>query len=229
MNFLKYNNNNIIYTIDKTFTKNIDISIQNGQIAVNAPWFVSKRKIEKTILEKKFWILQKLKEYEEQNVNYEEKTIKVFGEYYNLKISYKLIKSPELYLEGKTILIELPSKLKNTNNAKIIDLIIEKFYLKMAENEIEKVMEKMRIKFGFAPEDYQIKKMDRILGKYEEKSRNIIINPEIIKFDKEVLEYVVLHEFCHLKYKTHCKSFYKLIEKDMKNYKSIENRINGIY
>ena len=229
MNFLKYNNDNIIYTIDKTFTKNIDISIQNGQIAVNAPWFVSKRKIEKIILEKKFWILQKLKEYEEQNVNYKKKTIRVFGEYYNLKTSYKLIKSPELYLEGKTIIIDLPLKLKNVDNTKIINLVIEKFYLKMAESEIEKIMEKMRIKFGFAPEDYQIKKMNKILGKYNEETKNIIINPEIIKFNKEILEYVVLHEFCHIKYKTHCKSFYKLIEKDMKNYKSIENRINGMY
>ena len=229
MIFSKYNN--ITYTIDKGFTKSVDISIQDGQVAINAPWFVSKRKIKKIISEKKLLILQKLKEYEELDLdtNYKEKTLKVFSEYYDLKISYKLIKLPELYLENKNIIINLPIKFKKIDNTKIINLIIEKFYTKLAENEVEKIMEKMRINLGIAPEDYVIRKMGKSLGKYEETSRNIIINPEIVKFDKEILEYVVLHEFCHLKYKTHCKSFYKLIEKNMPNYKAIEMRIVGMF
>ena len=67
MGFLKKNNDFITYTIDKSFTKNLAISIQNGQVAVSAPWYVSKRKIEEIISDKKSWIIQKLKEYEQLN------------------------------------------------------------------------------------------------------------------------------------------------------------------
>lgn len=229
MGFFRKNNDYITYTVDKGLNKNLAISVQNGQVAVSAPWYVSQRKIEEIISDKKSWIIQKLKEYEQLNnkkENAEErKIVKVFGENYNLKIVYKLIKTPELYLEDKSIKIELPSKYKNSNNAKILDLILEKFYKKLAEKEIEETMEKTRKKLGIAPDDYIIKKMDKTLGRFDEKNRTIIINPEIVKFDRDVLDYVVLHEYCHLKYKSHCKSFYKILSSNMKNYKSIEHKI----
>ena len=104
-------------------------------------------------------------------------------------------------------------------------MIIEKFYKKIAEKEIEETMEKTRKELGVAPDDYVIKRLDKTLGMYDEQNKVIFINPEIVKFDKVILEYVVLHEFCHLKYKTHCKSFYNLLSKQMKNYKNIEQKI----
>lgn len=230
MSFFKKDNSFISYTVDKSFSKNLAISVQNGQVAVSAPWYVSKRKIEEVILDKKAWIMQKIKEYETINnskkLNSEKRTIKVFGEDYSLKILYKLIKSPELYLENKTIKIELPSKYKNLENSKIINLIIEKFYKKLAEKEVEEMMEKTRKELGLAPDDYKLQKMSKTLGKYDDNTKTITINPDIVKFDKDVLEYVVLHEFCHLKFKTHCKSFYKVLGKNMKNYKSVEEKLN---
>ena len=35
-----------------------------------------------------------------------------------------------------------------------------------------------------------------------------------------------MHEYCHLKYKTHSKKFLEMIEKNQKNYKKIENLIS---
>ena len=57
--------------------------------------------------------------------------------------------------------------------------------------------------------------------------KTIVINPEIVKYDKKVLKYVVLHEFCHLKYKTHCKSFNDIMEENFENYIRIENELSG--
>lgn len=233
MKFFKKDTNVIAYTIDKSFSGNVAISVQDGQVAVSAPWYVSRKTIEQIISEKKNWIIEKLKEYEEINkikkANMEKRTIKVFGEDYSLKISYKLIQAPEVNLENKVLRIELPVKYKNIDNNKILNFIIEKFYNKLAENEIESTMEKIRLILGISPEDYRVEKMDGVLGKYNEIDRSITINPDIVKFDRQILEYVVLHEFCHLNFKTHCKSFYNLIEKNMKNYKDIEKIIKGMF
>lgn len=233
MKFFKKDTNVIAYTIDKSFSGNVAISVQDGQVAVSAPWYVSRKTIEQIISEKKNWIIEKLKEYEEINkikkANMEKRTIKVFGEDYSLKISYKLIQAPEVNLENKVLRIELPVKYKNIDNNKVLNFIIEKFYNKLAENEIESTMEKIRLILGISPEDYRVEKMDGVLGKYNEIDRSITINPDIVKFDRQILEYVVLHEFCHLNFKTHCKSFYNLIEKNMKNYKDIEKIIKGMF
>jgi len=231
MGFFKRESQVISYTIDKGFTSNLAISVQNGQVAVSAPWYFSKKQIDNIILDKKTWILQKIKEYNETNqikkANLEEKTVKVFGEDYFLNITYKLINNPELNFSDKVIKIVLPVKYRNIDNTRIINLVLNKFYDKLAEKEIEKTMEKTRINLGIAPDDYKIQKISFGLGKFVEESKNIIINPEIVKYNRDILEYVILHEFCHLKYKTHAKSFYKIIEKYIPNYKEIEEQINN--
>ena len=72
-------------------------------------------------------------------------------------------------------------------------------------------MEKTRIKLGFAPEEYLIKRIDNKLADCVDMNK-IIINPEIMKYDQKTIEYIIMHEFCHLKYKTHSKGFEKIMK-----------------
>lgn len=230
MGFFNKTNQVISYTVDKNFSGDLAISVTNGQVAISAPWYISQRKINKVIVDKKQWILQKLAEYEERNKNKSVlENVKVFGENYSIKIFYKIISKPELNINNKNIIINLPLKYKNVDNTKIVDFIIEKFYCRVAEKEIEQVMEKYRVNLKMAPNDYRIEKIDKSLAKFLEEKKIILINPEIVKYNKDILEYVILHEFCHLKYKTHGKNFYKIIEKYIPNYKELEEKIKGLY
>lgn len=233
MGLFNKTNQVISYTVDKNFSGNLAISVVNGQVAISAPWYVSSRKINQVVLDKKNWILQKLAEYEEKNNAkkslLEKGSVKVFGEEYSLKISYKLLGSPELNLENRTIFINLPVKYRNVDNTRIIRVILDKFYARLAEKEIEQIMEKYRVELKMAPNDYKIQKMEGCLGRFLEDQKVIIINPDVVKYNRDILEYVVLHEFCHLKYKTHGKNFYKMIEKYISNYKNVEAKIKGLY
>ena len=152
--------------------------------------------------------------------------VPVLGTDYKVKIIYKNIKVAELDVEDKIIKISLPNKYKKANNEKILDMAIDKMYEQIAKVEVERAMEKTRILLGFAPEDYEIKKMSEELGRCEE--NKITINPEIVKYDREVIDYIVLHEYCHLKYKSHCKSFIKMLEKYEPNYKKYERIVANI-
>jgi len=152
--------------------------------------------------------------------------VPVLGTDYKVKIIYKNIKIAELYVEDKIIKISLPNKYKKANNERILDIAIDKMYEQIAKVEVERAMEKTRILLGFAPEDYEIRKMNEELGRCEE--NKITINPEIVKYDREVIDYIVLHEYCHLKYKSHCKSFIKMLEKYEPNYKKYERIVANI-
>lgn len=156
-----------------------------------------------------------------ENTAIERHPVPVLGIDYKVKIVYKNIKIAELDVENTTIKISLPNKYKKTSNKQILDLAIEKMYEQIAKVEIERAMEKTRLMVGFAPENYKIEKMPRVFGKCE--NRNITINPEIVKYDRKLIDYVVLHQYCHLKYKTHSKSFLKLLEKYEPDYGTYEN------
>ena len=152
--------------------------------------------------------------------------VPVLGTDYKVKIIHKNIKVAELDVEDKIIKISLPNKYKKANNERILDIAIDKMYEQIAKIEVERAMEKTRILLGFAPEDYEIRKMSEELGRCEE--NKITINPEIVKYDREIIDYIVLHEYCHLKYKSHCKSFIKMLEKYEPNYKKYERIVANI-
>lgn len=151
--------------------------------------------------------------------------VPVLGVDYKVKIVYKNIKITELDVENKTIKISLPNKYKKTPNEKILDLAIEKMYEQIAKVEIERAMEKTRIMLGFAPDEYEINKISK-LGICKDKK--IIINPEIVKYSRKVIDYIILHQYCHLKYKTHSKGFIKMLEKYQPDYRKCEEILLNI-
>lgn len=154
------------------------------------------------------------------------KSVKIFGKTISLNIIYSKIKNPELDLVGNIINVYLPNKYKKMGNVAILKLAIDKMYEEIARVEIENVMEETRIMMnGLAPENYIIRRIPNKLAKTLE-MKTIIINPEIVKYDKRVLKYVVLHEFCHLKYKTHSKGFFEMMETYMENYDEYDSILN---
>ena len=215
-------NNVITYTVNKAVNRNMYITVQNGEVVVNAPWYFTSNKIQQIVQDKKNWILSKMQEYDENLSNMQ--SVKIFGKNYDIHIKYENMKTPELNLEENyKIEIILPNKYKKVGNEQILKLSIEKMYEQIANNEIESIMEKTRKLLGIAPEDYRIAEMDKILGKCTD--GKITINPELMQYKREVIEYVVAHEFCHLKYKTHGKRFYQIIEKHFPEYKKYEREV----
>ena len=216
-------NSVITYTVNKAVNRDMYITVQNGEVVVNAPWYFTSNKIQQIVQEKKNWILSQMQEYEENLSNMQ--SVKIFGKNYDVQVDYEKIKTPELNLkENYKIQIVLPIKYKKIGNEQVLKMSIEKMYEQIVENEIEDVMEKTRKMLGFAPEDYEVKLMNGKIAKCE--NGKITINPEIVKYKKEIIEYIVAHEFCHLKYKGHGKRFYQMIEKIFPNYKKYEKEIS---
>ncbi len=228
MNLLKNRSQIITYTVDKNISNNLCISVQNGEVVVQAPWYFSRNQIQEIVEEKRRWILEKIKEYEAKKEEYiNTGIVKILGENYSINIRYKNIKTLTVNVEEETIKIELPNKYKKVQKEELLNLLIEKIYNVVAEREIERAMEKTRKLLGYAPEDYEIVRMKNTLGKCSE-DKKITINPDIVKYKQEIIDYVVLHEFAHLKYKTHSKRFYEIIKEYVPNYEVYVKEISGL-
>ena len=103
-------NNVITYTVNKATNRDMYITIQNGEVIVNAPWYFTQNKIQAVVEEKKNWILSKINEYQQQSSNMQ--SVKIFGKNYDLKVVYSNIDTPELNIEENyEIKIILPNKM----------------------------------------------------------------------------------------------------------------------
>ena len=230
MNFFSNKNNVITYTVNKELTSNLYISVQNGEVVINAPWYMASSQIQRVVEEKKQWIVNKIKEYEkaceEKENSIKVETIKVLGKNYDVKIQYKIVKAPSLSFENDSIQVILPMQFKKLENTEVVSMLINKMYEKIAEKEIERAMEKTRLLLDLAPEDYKIKNIEGVLANCKEGI--ITINPNIVMYSREIIDYIVLHEFCHLKYKNHTKSFYQMLNTYMPNYEEKAKELNKI-
>ena len=59
------------------------------------------------------------------------------------------------------------------------------------------------------------------------KTGNLSFNYNLMKFPKEVIDYVIIHELCHLKEMNHSKKFWKLVEEFCPNYKFLRNELKN--
>ena len=47
-------------------------------------------------------------------------------------------------------------------------------------------------------------------------------------YSKEEIEFIIFHQFCHLKYKTHCNKFQEMVKKHIPKYKQYEEILKEI-
>lgn len=152
----------------------------------------------------------------------------IFGKSYSVNVYYLRVQKPELNLLNDNINISLPISYRKRENQDLLNAILFKMYKKITESELESIFEKARHDFGFAPEDYEVRKMEKTLATCNYDLQTIFVNPYISMYSKEVIEYIVYHEFCHLKYKTHSKKFYDLFAEYKPNYEKIAKNMPNL-
>ena len=97
------------------------------------------------------------------------------------------------------------------------DVIGIKYHLK---KDITDIIKKYHATLG-RPNQLKLKKMTSRWGSLST-DKNMNINWLLAFAPKDVLEYVVVHELCHLTYMNHSKAFWQLVEANFPNFKHTE-------
>ena len=219
---------NLEYELVRSKIKNMYILIRNGKVIVKAPNNISENRIKDFINSKEDWINKKLKEFE--NKSFKEKSyvsgevFKVLGNDYILNIEYGNFEKASVNMDNGYINIFVS---ENYETEKIKELI-EKMYYKVALMIVDKSVKMWKNILKIAPDVVVIKKLKTAWGKCNSK-RKITINPDLMKYDQRVIDYVVLHEFCHLRYMNHSKDFWNMVSKYMPDYKLLRNELKNAY
>ena len=148
-------------------------------------------------------------------------SVSLLGKNLKLNVDYSKVNNVEVDLLENDINIVLPIKYKNSDNINIINLCIQKLYTDVANYELEFAMEFARHTFGFAPEEFKIKRLEDSYYKYSAKT--LIINPDIVQFSEEVIYTTVIKAFCNIKHRCGSKQYLIALERGLNEYAKYKN------
>lgn len=215
MHQIQYGTKQITFSVESRKRKSIAVEVHpDTSVQIKAPLDCSIGDIKKVVSKRSKWIITQQKFFE-QFLPETPKRQYVIGEthhYLGRKYMLKIIKTDEnkVKIKGSYLVIHTP----DDNPEKVKHLLTE-WYYKRASKVFEKVYNEAFQKFNqynLQKPDMQIKRMKKRWGSYTA-SGNMIINPELIKAPSVCIEYVMIHELCHLIERNHSKKFYNLLHK----------------
>lgn len=204
--------------------KNTYIHIKNSNVIVTTSRSTSNEFLEKLLYEKRTWIEKKLElqRNSKRNINYQNgDIIYVLGKPYTLNIIYGDTKRNFISLDGKNLNCNLN---KSINDIDVVKKLIEKYYRYIALQEVPPAMEDLQERTGLHPLECNIKNLKATWGICSSKKK-ISINLNLMAYSRHAIEYVCLHELCHLKYMNHSKDFWNMVEYYMPDYKEAKKEL----
>jgi len=207
------------YTLIKTNrrTMGISISIEDG-VKISVPKRATNQQIQQLILMKSKWILGKLKDLEGKHfIRQQFKEGEIFyylGKVYVLSVIEVMNKDRE-HVEVEDNRLRLHLRADNQENIKKVLL---RWYREEANIILKERLEILSEETGLYPQSVMVKEQKSRFGSCSSK-RNINLNWKLVMAPLEVIDYVIVHELCHLKEMNHSKNFWSLVESFMNDYK----------
>lgn len=182
-------------------------------VQVFAPKNASIDKIEEAIRKKSRWIarmLEKVEAYQplpvpKQYVSGE--TLVYLGRQYRLKVEEKGTRGAKLM--GRFLWVCLEDKTARASVKKAVDA----WYRERARETLSSYVEKcsaVMSRHGVSEPVFALRAMRTRWGSCSRAGR-ITLNVKLVQVPVHCIEYVIMHELCHLKHHNHSKTFYSLL------------------
>ena len=217
IHFFEHNGRTINCEINKRRnSKNLRMHINSeGIVKVSIPYYSSYRSARDFINNNTDWIEKKLNLYIAQKNRYNYlgnniNTIKIYNansKYFNYISTASTL---EIY--------------SNDHAKSEFDLFIE--FLRLRANEyIPKRVQEIAVEYGFEYNSVKIKLLNSSWGSCSVK-KNLSFNLKLMYFNHKVIDYVIIHELCHLKIMNHSREFWNLVESIIPDYKERKSELN---
>lgn len=229
---VQYGTTKIEYNIIKSKRKTISISVdQYGTVLIKAPLRMTDSAIQEVVRKKSHWIVEKtamISEYEKERPDRRYMSGEVFeyrgNEFLLQLISNQTKKRPVVEIVGNQLVVTTSS-----SETDVVKTALAKWYKNSAK---EKIPERVAYYERFIPETCVaviVKEQKRRWGSCSQDG-TIRLNWRLIMAPEIVLDYVVVHEMCHLRHMNHSAQFWGMVESIMPDYKNCREWLkkNGV-
>jgi len=190
---------------------------RDGGVTLVAPWFVSNNSVRSFLQRHTLWLKKHLGKIEAQrrlrptpqylsgDVFY------YFGEPLKLEVHPSNLKKPSIRIINDQITITLQRSISKTDGTKAAKRTIELYYRKKAEEVIHDRLQFFNEYYHFHYHRVTLRDQKSRWGSCS-RAGNLNFNWRLIMAPIEVIDFVVVHELCHLQEMNHSHRFWALVK-----------------
>tara|TARA_R110002051_G_scaffold44154_1_gene89630 strand:- start:1195 stop:1893 length:699 start_codon:yes stop_codon:yes gene_type:complete len=225
---IHFGSKQIDFQVEYSDRKTLGITVTpEMEVLVKAPIESTISKIKEKLQKKAPWIIKQQSFF----LAYHPKTTKrkyisgethlYLGRQYLLKVEKSAQESVKL--RGKFIEVRAQNKSR-------VKPLVEKWYLEHARLKFKATAQPLIENFKkhkVEPNSLVLRDMPTRWGSCTPKGK-IILNPELIKAPKGCIQYVIIHELCHLVHHDHTKKFFDLQTKEMPDWRRWKDKLENL-
>lgn len=224
---ISYGKTEIDYELLIMDRKTLEIAVHpDKNVVVKAPQTSSLETIEEKIKKRSRWIKRQIAYFNQFNPRTPNRKYVggeshlYLGRKYRLKIEVSdkdkvLLKNGYFYIKSTSIKPEHIQQLMNS------------WYRRMAKMRLSKIFDdcwKDFKKGDLNKPNLKLQKMDKRWGSLSSTGQ-LTLNVNLIQTPKECIEYVVIHELCHLIHHNHSTEFYKLLDRTLPDWMKRKHKL----
>jgi len=219
--------------------KTLGLQVKHGQVTVRAPYYASSAFIDAFIQDKSSWL--RVKVFEQQNQNNfcdfsqganllflgEEVTLNIYtSKQASVHFSSTLSGDIESFDQPNSPVKQLNVVISERVNARLADQLatgrqvkkqLEQFFKQQAQDLIGERLKIISQQTSLTPVKTRIRQYRARWGSCNSRGE-VSFNYLLMMTPLFVIDYVIVHELCHLEHLNHSKSFWLLVEKHSPNY-----------
>lgn len=209
-----YNNQEFpIITIKKN-NKNTYIRVNEKlEIIITTSYFVTQSSLKKIIEDNHEAINRMIDKRIKKQNTLEEADVILFGKKYDVIYSDSF---NEIDFVGSKIFVK---------NKKVLEKYINKFLIETYQERLDYWYQQFLEDIPLP--NLKLRKMKSRWGVCNLRNKNVTLNTELLKYDRECLDYVIVHELSHFIYPNHSRDFWLLVSKYYKNYKEVRKSLKS--
>jgi predicted metal-dependent hydrolase len=197
--------------------KSATIKVEGGTVVVVVPRTLTEERIKKLLDDKKLWIKQKIALHTQTKTTNEKQYVSgeafsYLGRNYRLKVTEGAL-TPIKLVQGRLVI----SAPKGLSQSKLVKYALTGWFRRRAELKLREKLIRYSPIVGVETNGYKVKEFQSRWGSCTPSGR-VDFNWKIIMAPNRVVDYVVVHELCHLKQHDHSPQFWKLVESIMPDY-----------
>ena len=205
----------------------------NCEVVITAPEDAERNDIHQAVMKRAAWIYDALKDFR-SHLEYVQPKYYVSGEMqfylgrrYVLKIVEDAKALPTVKMTRGKLLVTLTRF--NDDKTAMVRVLVRNWYKVRAERIFHERLAELLPQATWVDgiPSFRVLPMSKQWGSCSAKG-NLMLNPHLIKAPKECIDYVILHELCHIAEHNHSDKFWRLLTSVMPHWKEVKSRLDGM-